>query len=156
MAAEVIIRPATYDDARALALNMRVADAEEVYASSGHHPYQVLANALEKSPSPAAGLINGKLAALFGLFSYSILGDVGIPWLMTSTVVDYYPVLFYRMSRRIMDDMKADYPVLVQMVDARHTQALGWLQRLGFHKEPAQKYGYAQLPFHRMIWRRYV
>jgi hypothetical protein len=153
---DLIFRPADYEDARKLAKVVRQADADEVYASSGQHPYQVLVHAIDQSFAPVAAYYQGEPAGMFGVASHTILGEVGIPWLLTGRVINRCPKTFYKFSRAFMDDIKADYSVLIQMVDARHTQALAWLERLGFHKQEAQNYGYLQLPFHPMVWRRHV
>jgi ribosomal protein S18 acetylase RimI-like enzyme len=41
------------------------------------------------------------------------------------------------------------FPVLVNYIDARNVDAIGWLQSLGFTVEDALPHGPDRLPFHK-------
>jgi hypothetical protein len=112
-----------------VAQHMRQADVAEVLSSHGLTPAQALAVSLNGSAFARTLFIDDHVAAIFGVRK---LADVAEPWALTTDAVDRFPVAFMRASRRVVRKLLPLYPELRQCIDARHTQALGWLQRLGF------------------------
>lgn len=142
MAARFDVRKATVADAEELAPRMREADAVEVRRSAGFAPLEALVRSLLESDGRAFTLrLDGQVAAMFGLVKPDILGVVGIPWLLTSDLVERAPVAFFRAAREMVDLWSAECPTLLQFVDEEYTAARRFLARLGFTIHPPVRYG---------------
>ena len=68
---------------------------------------------------------------------------------MGTDEVAKHPVMFYRMSRRIVDAMRARYSQLENWVDARNGLSIRWLKWAGFYVEEPEKMGAEGQLFHR-------
>lgn len=148
--AEVLLEHATLRHVHLVAPRLRKADREEITASSGLRPAQILRGSLRRSAWARAALIENEVAALFGIVD---LGRMAHPWLVTTVTVDRYPLTFWRASKIVLREIRTLYPVLVQSIDSRYTQALSWARRLGFVIGPAQPFGASALPFHPVVLR---
>ena len=146
MSAPVVeIRPAMVEDA--LALVLRQADREEVKALTGRDPREALVESVERSAAAWAGLANGELVCLFGVVPVSLVGVTGIPWLLGSDAVTRYGRPFLRRNRTYLREMLREFPVLRNVVDARNTVSIRWLEWLGFTFGAPQPMGVRGLPF---------
>jgi hypothetical protein len=148
---------ATREHAERLAPSMREGDAAEILASGGYRPLPGLLAALRWSRlhgAAWAGLIDGEVAALFGVGKQTLLSPTAHPWLLTGDHVERTPLLFWRASKAVLATWLEEHEQLEQYVDARYAQALRWAGRLGFTIEPAAPFGRARLPFHRIVLRR--
>jgi hypothetical protein len=148
VAAEVRLEPATLRHVHLVAPRMRRADREEVMASGGYRPAQALRRALRSSEVARTAFVGGEPLMVFGVAAGN---GFAIPWALTTDVVDKHPMAFWRVSTVALAALREVYPVMVQMVDARHQRSLDWLERLGFQvaKEP-EPFGKLKLPFHRV------
>ncbi|GAB5471753.1 MAG: hypothetical protein Kilf2KO_47830 [Rhodospirillales bacterium] len=144
----VEFRPVADGDARALASSLRPADRAEVLASDGLGALPALERSLTLSSEAYAGLIDGEVAALFGVRRVSLASRRGCPWLLTGAAVERHPCAFLRASRGVLGTWRRDYDSLANWVDARHVAALRWLGWLGFTLHPARPYGVRGLAFH--------
>ncbi|WP_428659501.1 hypothetical protein [Reyranella sp.] len=145
MSALVEIRPATVADARMLVL--RAADREEVEALTGRDPREALVASVERSASAWAGRADGELVCLFGVVPMSLVGVVGVPWLLGSDAVARYGRPFLRRNRVYLREMLRVFPVLRNVVDARNAVSIRWLRWLGFTLGTPQPMGVRGLPF---------
>lgn len=141
----VEIRPATVEDA--LALVLRQADREEVEALTGRDAREALVESVVRSAAAWAGLANGELVCLFGVVPMSLVGVTGIPWLLGSDAVTRYGRPFLRRNRAYLREMLREFPVLRNVVDARNTVSIRWLEWLGFTLGTPQPMGVCGLPF---------
>ena len=141
----VEIRPATVEDA--LALVLRQADREEVEALTGRDAREALVESVVRSAAAWAGLANGELLCLFGVVPVSLVGVTGIPWLLGSDAVTRYGRPFLRRNRVYLREMLREFPVLRNVVDARNTVSIRWLEWLGFTLGTPQPMGVRGLPF---------
>jgi hypothetical protein len=141
----VEIRPATVEDA--LALVLRQADREEVEALTGRDAREALVESVVRSAAAWAGLANGELVCLFGVVPVSLVGVTGIPWLLGSDAVTRYGRPFLRRNRAYLREMLREFPVLRNVVDARNTVSIRWLEWLGFTLGTPQPMGVCGLPF---------
>ncbi len=141
----VEIRPATVEDA--LALVLRQADREEVEALTGRDAREALVESVVRSAAAWAGLANGELVCLFGVVPVSLVGVTGIPWLLGSDAVTCYGRPFLRRNRAYLREMLREFPVLRNVVDARNTVSIRWLEWLGFTLGTPQPMGVCGLPF---------
>lgn len=142
----------TRTHAREIGRSMRPADAAEVLASGGYLPEAAARRSLNLSHAAWAAYLGDELLAVFGVIPTE--GGGGIGWLLSTTAVDRHPLTFWRESKKVLAVLRDHYPFLKNMVDARYTQAVSWLRRLGFDVGQAVPFGKAQLPFHPVIIRR--
>lgn len=146
---------ATYEHAAAMAPIMRPSDRDEVKATSGLNPRDGLLASLASSLYAWTWRVDGVPACMFGIGSGSILSGEGMPWLLTSNVLDQHWRPFVKHYRPFLDQMKADFPVLANWVDARHETAIRWLKWMGFEIGPIVPHGPRGLPHRRFEWRRH-
>ena len=143
------IVPATLDHAADLAPRLRALDLAEIEAASGRPVTEVLARSVERAMWSEALMVDGKVEALGGLGTLSVMFGPGVPWLIGSDRLTERKRWFLAQSRRQVGRMLASYGVLVNYVDARNASALLFLRWLGFALEPAAPWGAKGLPFHR-------
>jgi len=127
---------------------MREADKREVWAAGHLMPYDALDRSMKVSIEPLSGLVDGEAACMFGVGVSNALSRQGVPWLLTSDLVEEHAMAFLRRSKRWVASTKREYDLLLNFVDARNTMAVRWLGWLGFRLYPAEPYGVDGLPFH--------
>jgi hypothetical protein len=146
VSAEVVLAEAREEHVPIIAARMRPADRDEVLASAGFDPETAIREALKISEFARTAYIHGEPAAIFGV----VRDDEcpwAVPWLLTTDVVETYPLTFWKASKSVLHTLRKAYPDLLQFVDARHEQAMRWAKRLGFHVEQPIPWGLAGLPF---------
>ncbi len=144
---EYQIVPATDEHAREMALVMRQADVDEVWASSHYEPLEALLASLRVSLNPRAGLADGRVVCMYGMGQQTLISDWGIPWLLTAEGLDKHAKEFLRRSKQYVMKERHKYKFLLNYVDARHTVALRWLEWLGFDLGEAKPFGAENLLF---------
>ncbi len=92
-------------------------------------------------------MLDGQPAAIFGVVGVE---GGGVVWMLTSTLVDKYPLAFLRLCKPVVEALLVNYGRLFNAVDARYEVALRWASWLGFRVEDAAPFGVAGLPFHRI------
>ena len=110
----------------AIAAHLRQADIDEINALNGLSPALAVAYSIAYSERGAAVSIDGVLSAVFGVAH-------GVIWLVATDEISKHPVAFFRVSRRIFNDICNGYSKLENWVDARHSLSLRWLKWLGFN-----------------------
>jgi len=149
------IRKATVEDAVEVALNLRVADKDEIWASGKQIPITCLVKAHKLSTECFALVVGDKVACVFGVAPASILGSVGIPWMLGTNLVEEYPLLFLRKCQNSVLAMSESYATLINYVDARNKIAMSWLTWSGFNVfEEPEPYGPFGMAFHRFEIRK--
>lgn len=128
--------------------HVRQADREEFIAAANMEPQAVIAKALRTSTIAAAGLINGQVVTIFGAAPASLITGRGVPWLVSTDLMEEQPLTFLRHCRPVLRIMARQYPVLENFVDARNHAAKAWLHWMGFKLDEPKPYGYQGLPFH--------
>lgn len=94
-----------------------------------------------------AALVDGDVAAMWGVGGVA-LGLVGMPWLLTTPVVEQIAVSrFIKIYREQVADMLKLFPVLENYVDAEYAKAIRVLRLCGFIVEEAKSYSWATAPF---------
>lgn len=146
---KIEIVDATNDHAVDMAVNMRKADVDEVWASAMISPLSALIHSLESDGKSWTALLDGKPIAMFGVGYGSDLGRTGFPWMLGTDEIANHPIHVLRNNRRYLPKMKEGRRVLVNFVDSRNTTAIRWLKWLGFKIEEAKPYGALNKPFHR-------
>ncbi len=146
---------ATPAHATELATSMREPDVAEVWATRHQTPLEALLAGLEHSqPHAYTALIDGRVICMFGLAPQTLTGEVGIPWLLGSELVEEHYRTFARHSRKMVQWMREMHPKLRNIVDARNTFSVRWLAWLGFTLESARPFGPDDVDFHVFHWER--
>ena len=122
-------RVATLDDAVSLSSRLRPEDATEVRLGAGRPPQDVLVDSIGMSEVAEAAVVEGTVIAIRGV---SRMDTVGVPWMLCSPDV-------MKFTKRMVADAipwvvhhGQQYSMLVNMVHAENTKALGWLKHIGF------------------------
>ncbi len=153
-ATEYAIVPITRQYASDVIMDMRDADAEEVWAMARVGPYDAVMQSWKASAlRNAAGLVNGKAVCVFGVGAPSVLSDEGAPWLLGTRALEQHARPFFRLSQGWMTETKQQYRVLANFVSAENVKSIRWLRWLGFTigAHPAMFRGVKFYPF---AWRR--
>lgn len=146
---------ATAEHALALAPRLRKGDIAEIKASSGGNPEDILLLSLGMSPKSWAWLHNGRVMAIFGVAAYPARPGVGIPWLLAAKGIERHKVYVMRQSRKYMQEVLKDFPVLENWVDCRNTRAIQWLSWCGAALCEVDPFrGVQRLPFIRFNFAR--
>lgn len=78
-------------------------------------------------------LIDGEVAAVFGVARETLLGEVKI-WMITTDLIEKHPIEFLRNSRRFTKSLFSAYGPLVGMVDSDFEKSRRWLRWIGFEE----------------------
>ncbi len=133
--------PATEEHAHEMALVMREADREEVWASGHFTPLEALLVSLEASPEPKAGLADGKVFCMYVIGQQTLVSNWGCPWLLTAEDLPNHAREFLRRNKEYMVEVRSKYRLLLNYVDARNTMSVRWLIWLGFLVGEPQPFG---------------
>lgn len=136
-----------------LAANLRDADRWELMAAGHTDHRKAIADSLTLSTHAAAALIEGRVAAIFGLAPLSLLTGVGAPWLLGTDLVTQHRRALMRLAPAYIGAMLRAYPHLVNLVHADNEFAVRWLRRAGFTFHPAHPHPATGALFHRFEMR---
>lgn len=143
MAAEIAIVPARPGHIGEIARRMRRADREEVFAASGRSPISALSFSYRHSSLTWTALFDGRPEVMWGVGDINILIGIGAPWLLGTDAVEENFRAFLRISRDWPAQLLSRYRLLRNVVDARNTVSLRWLEWLGFRLfEPVEINGH--------------
>lgn len=140
-----MLRPATIDDAFALAPRLRAADIAEVRAAGHEHMDVVLAESIAASAEAWAYEVNGTVHAIMGLVE--VTG--GVPWLLGSNELFKQGRDLLTLPQPFLERWLAKYGVLANMVHTDNHRSIRWLKHLGFTiGEAFQLNGHSFHPFY--------
>ncbi len=139
----------TEEHVEELSHSMRPEDMAECWAAGHHLPYDALKISLSYTNSPKTGLVDGRVMAIWGVGKLSQLSETGIPWMLTSVLVEDHYRTFLRYSKRLLDEIKKEVVVFDNVVDARNIVSIRWLTWLGFTIHDPTPYGPDNMLFHR-------
>lgn len=147
---------ATPEHAAAIAADARPADTAELWAQARITPEQAMRRGIETSVFAFTGMIDETPACMFGVAPASLLGGVGVPWMIAANSIERHQVTFLRACRPVVAEMRRMFPVLVNAVDTRNALAIRWLRWLGFKMLPPRPVGPDGVLFHLFEWRAHV
>jgi hypothetical protein len=127
--------------------HLRREDINEMRAFSDLDPAVGLAFSIANSRPGYAVLIDGEPAALFGAAPKA--GGIGVPWLVGTDEIKKRPVVFYRVSKSVVEEMRQTYSFLENWVDERNLLSVRWLKWAGFTVEEPVNMGYGRF---RRFW----
>ena len=145
--------PATMAHVIELAATMREADRREIWASDRQLPLGALSISLRESERAWSTFFDGEIAMMYGVRRIPEAEGSMMVWFLSSTVVDRYPITFWRACKEGLPKLLEEYPVLCNMVDARYEQSVRWVRRLGFQVKKEEPFGPDGVPFHFVIRR---
>lgn len=143
--AEVL--PVSVDDLAEIAAAVRPADIAELTEALGIPIEQALHEAITGSLRAKKIVVGGEVVAVFGDAVHSILGSIGVPWLISTVHVEHHAKAFLKVCKPEVADMLTRHRTLINYVDDRNTVAIRWLQWLGFEFGDAVPYGPHGFPF---------
>jgi hypothetical protein len=149
----VAIRRPRQGDIEAIVPFVRQADIDELWAAGRHSPETALREGLEVSDIAWTGEVDGLPVCMFGVSAASILGSIGVPWMIGTDLLERNAVTFLRHSRGALMMMEARYEFLINFVDDRNQAAKRWLGWLGFTLEEPEPFGPYRVPF-RKFWKK--
>ncbi len=150
MAVEVRTAPATQADALVLAGSLRPEDELELRAATGRAPLPVLVEAVTDGEAWAT-YFGDELACIWGVSEPSVIHRRASAWLLTSQVVERYPVAFWKLCLRELPRLLERFGALWNFMDVRHTKAIRWAERLGFELDDPAPYGALGALFRRFV-----
>src|SRR5215469_12550853 len=92
---------------------------------------RTLVNCIAISNPWCAGMVDGKVACIFGLVPPTLLSNRAYIWLLTTDLVEENKFLFVRYSQRFIEAALEKFPELYGHVDVREERSLRWLRLLG-------------------------
>ncbi|MCR5870678.1 MULTISPECIES: hypothetical protein [unclassified Sphingomonas] len=113
--------------------NLRKEDLDEVKASTEGDPVETLKASW--AASDRSWLILDRTGLPIGAFGVAPAPTpgVGIVWLLGTSGIEREWIAVARQTRRHLEYMHEDFPVLWNFIDARNELSLQWLLRSGFH-----------------------
>jgi hypothetical protein len=127
----ISIVPTTKDHVAYILETLREADKWEIEAAGGNPEY-ALYRTLECSLWSNTALLDETPVAFWGIAGVA-LGDVGVPFLLTSKDVLKVPAItFARVYKNQIQRMRKSFPHLENCVDANYTGAVKMLKIAGF------------------------
>jgi hypothetical protein len=143
------IIPAKREHAQILAGDMRDADVAELWDGLRLRPLDAVEHSLKVSRDPKTGLADGRVVVMFGVAQLSQLSRTGYPWLLSAKDINKHAKQFLRQTQHFLGEMRQEFSLLENYVDARNRQAIRWMRWMGFEIHPPTPFGIDQLPFHR-------
>ena len=150
--AEVL--PVTAEDVADILPFVRQADIDEITEALGIPMGRALTEAVTGSLNAKKIVVEGQVVAVFGDAPFSILGSVGVPWLISTVHVQQHARAFLKVCKPEVQEMLTRHRHLMNYVDARNTAAIRWLKWLGFTFAPPAPYGARRFPFHQFTMNR--
>ncbi len=147
--------PTELEHMEELSHTMRSADVRECWAAHHFAPYDALKHSLYYTERPLTGLYNERVMCIWGVGKISYLSKEGVPWMLTSNLVDKHYREFLRRGLRHLEDIKKEAIILINMVDVRNRKSIKWLKWLGFTIHPPVPFGPDKMLFHPFIMENY-
>jgi hypothetical protein len=143
------IRKAARADAVALAPELRKEDLDDITATTGKNPLDVLNYGIASS-DPCYTILDGdgKPFCIFGAIPDKNNPHSALVWLLGSNGIERHSRFFLRHSRFWIEKLHERYGTLWNYVDARNGAHIRWLKWCGFaFPRLIEKYGMEQRPF---------
>lgn len=145
----VILVPPSNDLLREIEADIDEADRQELRSATGQPTLDTLMLSREVSHECYVALIDGYAVAIFGC----AMGDwdaatYAHPWAIFTNRCRSHPREIMRVAREFVNRWSRWYPYLTNLVDARNTRAIRWLESLGFEmRESTTEYATDESPF---------
>lgn len=145
----VDLAPPAAQDIEELVAGLRLQDREELDACGYPDHRAAVEYSVQASAWCFAVRVGGNLAAIMGVSpAGTLMAPVGVPWMLGTDLVPLHRRTLAVLAPRYIRRMLQDFPHLANVVHARNTVAVRWLQRCGFTLNPPQPMGPHGEPFH--------
>ena len=129
----VNVQPYAPGDGFILACNLREQDRAELDAAGHRNHHAAVMESVRRSQWVRTARIDGRVACVFGLSQGgTVLSPYGVPWMLGTPLVAQHRRALARLAPRYIRGMLRQYPTLRNLVHARNTIAVQWLQHVGF------------------------
>lgn len=152
--AKAEVLPFEAEDIEIVLPAVRQADIDEIEEALGIEMREALADCQSGSCKASKIVVDGEIVAVFGDAVYSLLGSVGVPWLISTSHVEKHPKAFLKVCKPEVADMLTRHSHLINYVDVRNTRAIRWLEWLGFQMGDPEPYGFKRYPFRKFTMSR--
>lgn len=143
----IVVCDAGKEDIQYLKNNLRKSDVDEIWASHHVTPEYALTEGLRNS-SICLTIKNEKPLSMFGICPENLLGTRAVLWLLATENLMDVKLEFIRYSRKFINLMIEQYPLLYNWVDARNVKSVYWLKKIGADLKNSEPYGVDKMPFH--------
>ena len=102
---------------------------------------RMLAQAFSESELTFTGLIDNKIACVWGVRATTLINNGATIWLLTTKVVDEHPLVFVRHSQIELKKLEDKFSTLSGYVLTDFHTSVKWLRWLGFSVFPSENPG---------------
>jgi hypothetical protein len=145
----VFFKEADRKDFKLMKRIIRNEDRIELEASSGKSYEDIIDKTRDMTDTAFAGYYDGKLVAIFGVRTLSILTKTGAIWMFGTKHLPVHQRVFARHCKKCVEVMLEDYKKVFNYIDHRNTMVIRWLKWLNFTFEEAKPYGPKKVPFYK-------
>lgn len=126
------IRKTELADIAAIIPNLRMHDRKTIERLR-LDPVALLRRTFDNGSPMMTALVDGEPACMWGLEKKSLLASWMI-WMLTTDLIDDYPIKFLRASRVIIRTWSDAFGTIEGMVDSDFETSIKWLRWLGFRE----------------------
>lgn len=150
----LVVHTLTPDRIAPCALQLREADQAELDAAGIEDVVGMLSDALPECSWAHVAEWNGRPVFMYGVRPLPG-GEVGVPWMLSTVHLEHAErVAVARLARQVVARMRAEFPVLTNLIHAENHDAIKFVEWLGF--TVSDKLTGPEYKFRQFIWRRDV
>lgn len=127
---DIVVVPAQFDHIKTLLSELNTL-ADDIKYRFGADKEDILLKGYESSLYKMAAVVDDNVIAVWGVIG-NYLGEIGRPWSIMSPLTEKYPFRFKSFYSYELDKMLQLFPILVDVVDIRHTKVLRMLKLMRF------------------------
>lgn len=134
--------PVLEDDIVELIENIRTGDRAELWQLGRFTPEAAIRGSVAASGDRCAAAHDrhGALIAIFGVSPVSVLGSLGAPWMLGTSLVSQHRKELLHWSKDVLDVMFAEFNELLNIVWRGNTTSVRYLKALGFQFSETQRH----------------
>lgn len=139
MPAKITMRLPSQADVAYLANHLRQSDIDELAVTTNLSPLAAIQLSVNQSDPQFlfAAFADDALLCIGGCSAPSLLSDIGVPWLLGTDHLQRHTKRLTTDAIRGVRMMLEKYSILTNVVDARHTASIRWLDAIGFRFKDA-------------------
>jgi hypothetical protein len=136
------LRTPTQADADYLAKHLRQADVDELAVTGYPSAAQAVQWAYERTLPELQTVVewDGEMLIMTGCAADTLLSNVGVPWLLGTEAMMKHMKAITIGAHQAIAIFLTHWPILRNVVDARNTATIRWVQSLGFDLTPVPEW----------------